>query len=286
MLHSETQIAGPRSHTLYAQSWMPESEHNDTKKGIVVIAHGLAEHSGRYMNFVNHFVPLGYQVVAIDHLGHGKSEGQRCFCKSMNDFVEPLKNLIANVKKNNPQTPIFLLGHSMGGLIALHFLAKYQQHITAAILSSPAVRGVAQPNFIQKCVIGFKSLISPKDGFVQLSSAGVSRDPEVVREYENDPLVHSGKMTYGLGMTLAKAMSKLPELAKTIRLPVLVVQAGQDKLVSPQGAKDLHQWLGSEDNTLTMYPDSFHEILNEPEKDQLLSEIEKTLDRWRQESKP
>ncbi|MGI1679119.1 MAG: lysophospholipase [Cellvibrionaceae bacterium] len=278
MIHLETRILGPRSHILYAQSWMPDEKEN--LKGIIVVAHGLAEHSGRYMNLVNYFLPLNYGVVAIDHVGHGKSEGERCFIKSMDDFIEPLNLLILDVKKNNPSSPIILLGHSMGGLIATVYLSKYQTNVSAAILSSPAVYGVGRPSGFQKIIILFKSIFFPKSGFVQLSSAGVSRDPIVVEAYENDPLVYSGKMTYGLAVNMAKAMGNLKSLAENITLPILVVQAGKDKLINPEGAKDLYSWLGSQDKKLTMYPNSYHEVLNEPEKNQLLEELKLKIESW------
>ncbi|MGH1471728.1 MAG: lysophospholipase [Cellvibrionaceae bacterium] len=278
MLHSETQLIGPRSHKLYAQSWFPDSD--EKLKGIIVVAHGLAEHSGRHMNLVNYFVPLNYRIVAIDHVGHGKSEGERCYIKSMDDFVEPLNRLVLDIKKQHPSLPIILLGHSMGGLIAIQYLSRYQTNVSAAILSSPAVYGVAKPSKFQQLIILLKSIISPKAGFVQLSSAGVSRDPKVVEAYDKDPLVYSGKMTYGLAINMAKAMGELNNIAPDISLPMLIVQAGKDQLINPNGAKDLFSWLGSQDKELTMYPNSYHEVLNEPEKDQLLEEIKLKIESW------
>ncbi len=278
MLHAEKFINGPRSKKLFTQAWLPDQ--GKALKGIIVIAHGLAEHSGRYMNVVNYFVPLDYGVAAIDHLGHGKSEGERCYVKSMDELVEPLYDYIVDVKKQYPSKPIFLLGHSMGGLITTMFLSKYQDSVTAVILSSPAVSGVRKPSIGQQFKILLKSVFSPKAGFVQLSAKGVSRDPKVVEDYENDPLVYSGKMTFGLAVSMAKAMGRLPSIAKNITLPIFIVQGGKDKLVNPNGAKDLLSWLGSKDKSLTVYPNSYHEVLNEPERIELLDELKDKIGTW------
>jgi len=278
MFHSEKYIDGPGSKKLFTQSWLPDKE--EPLKGIIVIAHGLAEHSGRYMNVVNYFIPLGYGVAAIDHLGHGRSEGDRCYVKSMDDFVEPLNHFVLDVKKQYPSMPVILLGHSMGGLIATLFLSKYQNNITAAILSSPAVVGVGKVSMVQQLQILLKSIFSPKSGFMQLSAKDVSRDPKVVEGYENDPLVYSGKMTFGLAVSMGKAMRKLQTTAKNITLPVLIVQGGKDTLINPEGAEKLLSWLGSKDKTLTVYPESYHEVLNEPEKFELLEELKEKIEEW------
>ena len=122
--------SGASDAALYYQGWLPEGE----VRAVLLIVHGLAEHSGRYMNLVNRFVPLGYAVYGIDHIGHGRSEGRRLFVERFADYTEPLKTYVDMVRLRQPERPVILIGHSMGGLIGARYLIAHQMDLGGAIL--------------------------------------------------------------------------------------------------------------------------------------------------------
>lgn len=275
MRHQEGFFQGAEETRVYYQCWLPEND----AKAILLIAHGLAEHSGRYMNIVDHFVPLGYGVYGIDHIGHGKSDGARVFVNRFEDFTNTLKNYFDMIQKWQPQKPIFLVGHSMGGLIGSIYLLDYQAELAGAVISGPSVR---VPDNISSATIFFGkifSILMPKFGLVGLEADGVSRDPAVVEAYVSDPLVYTGKVTARLAAELLKAMQRITGEAGRITLPVLIVQGSEDRLVDPSGAQMLYEGISSEDKTLKIYDGLYHEVFNEPEYKEVLGDVEAWLDK-------
>ena len=269
MKHQQGYFKTKGSADIYHQCWLPE----ETPKAVLLVVHGLAEHSGRYMNLVNFFLPLGYGVYALDHLGHGKSDGQRVYVERFQDHVATLKTFVNQVKEWQPDTPLFMIGHSMGGLIAAGFLLDYQRDLSGAVLSSP---GIKAPDSLSPAVIFAGKLLSilmPRTGVSQLDARGISRDPAVVEAFVNDPLVYKGKVTARLGGEILKTMSQVLKQAASICLPLLIAQAGKDALVDPLGAQLLHDQVGSTDKTLKIYEGLFHEIFNEPEHLQVLEDL-------------
>ena len=230
MNHVEGTFKGARDAEVYYQAWLPE----EPVKAVLLVVHGLAEHCGRYGNVVDHFIPLGYAVYGLDHIGHGKSEGRRVYVKRFEDFTDTLSMYFAMVKGRQADAPIFLLGHSMGGLIASCYLLDHQADFKGAVISGPAVKVTVSPFtfFIGKIL----SFLAPKAGLVQLEASGVSKDPVVVEAYVNDPLVFNGKVTARLAAELLKAMQRVEAEAGQITLPFVVVQGSEDTLVDPAGA--------------------------------------------------
>jgi len=236
MKHQEGYLKGVRDTDIYYQYWLPENE----PEAILLVVHGLAEHSGRYMNVVNFLVPSGYAVYGIDHIGHGKSDGKKGYVQRFEDYTTTLKKYFDMIRGWHPEKPIFLVGHSMGGLISAAYLLKYQDELSGAVLSGP---GIKVPDNISQAIIiagNILSFIMPKTGLVQLDAEGVSRDPVVVDAYASDPLVYTGKITARLGAELLKAMKRVTEQAPKIRLPIMIVHGSDDKLVDPSGAQLLY----------------------------------------------
>jgi alpha-beta hydrolase superfamily lysophospholipase len=230
------------------------------------------------MNVVDHFVPLDYAVYALDHVGHGRSEGTRVYVERFSDYVDTLKQFVDKVRGCQPGKPCFMVGHSMGGLIASMYLLKYQEDLTGAVLSGP---GVKVPDSISPMTILLGKTLStlmPKVGLVQLDAEAISRDPAVVQAYASDPLVHTGKTTARLGAEMLGAMQHVTEHADKISLPILIVQGAEDRLVDPAGARMLYESVSSKDKTLEVYDGLYHEVLNEPEHGQVLSDIERWLE--------
>ena len=274
MKHQEGHFKGIRDLRIYYQCWLPETE----PKAALLIVHGLAEHSGRYMNVVNHFVPLGYAIYGIDHIGHGKSDGSRVYVRRFEDFTDTLKTFSDMIRDWQPEKSILLVGHSMGGLISSIYLLDHQDELSGAVLSGPSVK---VPDNISSATILVAQLFStlmPRLGLIALEAEGVSRDPAVVQAYLNDPLVYTGKTTARLAAELLKAMKRVAVDASKITLPILIVQGGEDRLVDPDGAQMLHDTVGSVDKTLKIYDGLYHEVFNEPEHLKVLGDVEAWLE--------
>ncbi len=273
MNHSEGSFKGVRNANIYYQAWLPEGD----AKAALLIVHGLGEHSGRYLNVVNHFVPLGYAVYGLDHLGHGKSDGAREVVERFEDYTNTLTIYYDMVKGWQPDQPIFLLGHSMGGLIATTYLLDHQAKFKGAVISAPAVKvsdSISQATITLGKVL---SVLTPKAGVLGLDANGVSRDPEVVAAYVNDPLVFHGKTPARLAAEMLKTMQRVSAEAGKIMLPLMLVQGGEDKLVDPAGAQLLYDQVSSKDKTLKVYQGLYHEVFNEPERDRVLKDVETWL---------
>lgn len=272
MKHHEDSFSYQSNQKIAYQYWLAEKE-ADSEKGVVVISHGLAEHGGRYKHVAENLVAEGYHVYAIDHIGHGNSSGPRCHVASINDFVECLHTLITIVKDQHKNSPVYLLGHSMGGLIASLYLIDHQEELTAAILSAPLIKPTTTPTKFQTRIVKFFARFFPKAGVLQLDPRFVSRDPKVVKDYIDDPLVFSGKVSAKLSMELGAGMAKVGTQGNVISLPVLILQGKEDKLVDPIGAEFLLNKISSQDKSLEFFDQCYHEILNEPEQQEVLSAI-------------
>ncbi len=274
MKHQDGFFKGARDAKIYFQSWLPEGE----PRAILLIVHGLAEHSGRYGNVVNHFGPLGYAVYGIDHLGHGKSEGRRVHVEHFDDYASTLKVYFDKIREWQPDKPIFLVGHSMGGLISAVYLLDHQAELAGAVLSGPAVK---IPKHVTPAMLFVSKMLSallPRFGLLALSADGVSRDPAVVQAYISDPLVHRGKASARLAAEMLKAMQAISGQAARITLPIMIVQGSADRLVNPAGARMLYDAVGSVDKEIKIYDGFYHEVFNEPEHEKVLREVETWLE--------
>ncbi len=273
MQHREGYLKGSRNTEIFYQYWLPESP----PEAIMLIVHGLAEHSGRYMNVVKHLEPLGYAIYGIDHIGHGKSAGKRAHVERFQDFTGTLEIYVELIQNWQPQKPIFLIGHSMGGLIGTTYLLEHQDKFSGAVLSGPSIK---VPDIISQATIVTGKLLSilmPKMGIVQLDSGGISRDPAVVAAYNNDPLVFLGKTTARIGAEILKAMQQISDQAASLTLPLLILQGSADKLVDPSGAQMLYDMVGSKDKTIKIYDGLYHEVFNEPENARVLNDVSSWL---------
>ncbi|MBN1580103.1 MAG: lysophospholipase [Anaerolineae bacterium] len=274
MEHQAGSFRGIRNHNIYYQSWLPQGD----PRAVVLIVHGLGEHSGRYMNVVNQLVPRGYALYALDHIGHGKSDGTRMVVNRFDDYTDTLALYLDMVRGWQPGKPVVLLGHSMGGLIATAYLLDHQDAFVCAVISAPSVKLPADISPLTLALARILSIFMPKIGLAAVDPALVSRDPAVVQDYIDDPLVYKGKNTARLSAELISAIHRVENEAASITLPVLIVQGSEDKLVDPAGAQMLYDRISSQDKTLNMYEGLFHEVCNEPECAIVLSDIEQWLD--------
>ncbi|MFK7975278.1 MAG: lysophospholipase [Halioglobus sp.] len=275
MMHREGTFAGCRGRNIFFQIWSPES----SPKALILLAHGAGEHSSRYNHVASFFVARGYAIAALDHNGHGRSEGVPGHVIAFDDYLQDLHTLQNQFLEQFPGLPLFLLGHSLGGLIATQYLLKYQHDFAGGILSGPAIMTALKPPAIQMMLIKTLAIIWPTLGILQLDAAGVSRDPAVVHNYEQDPLVHHGKMSVRKLRELFAAMEDTQARSAEIQVPMLVLHGEQDTMAAPEGSRFLERALGSTDKTVKLYPDLYHEILNEPEQAEVMNDILRWCDR-------
>lgn len=259
---------------LYQQSWLPD----EAPRAEILLVHGLGEHSGRYEHLARHCTNLGFAVHALDHYGHGKSDGHPGFVERFSVYLDGVSALLHKVQGQRSGLPLFLLGHSMGGLISAALLPTQQQDFSGCILSGPALISDATPPLFVLAINRLLSALVPTLPMKQLDASAVSRDPAVVKAYVNDPLVFHGRLSSRLIAEMVAAMSSTLARAGDIRIPIILMHGEQDTLASPSGSARLHDGVSSEDKTLRIYPGLYHEIFNEPEQDQVLSEMSDWLE--------
>lgn len=259
---------------LFRQSWIPTSE----PRAVIILAHGYAEHAARYQHVAERFVAAGFAVHAIDHWGHGRSDGARGFVPDFSVFLDGMEALLTFAAEAHPGVPLILVGHSMGGLIAATHLLTHQHAYRAAVLSGPAVSAGEPPSMVTRAIGRLLARIAPKAGLIQLDAQAVSRDPEVVAAYLADNLVYKGKMSARLASNMLDAMERIQARAKEIYLPLLVVHGSKDTLAAPDGARILVTNASSTDKAFELLDGLYHEVFNEPERDKVLSSVVEWID--------
>ena len=272
--YHEDHLAGAAGAKIFWRSWIPGDA-----TAIVVIAHGGAEHGGRYRHVVERLVPEGYAVYAIDHRGHGQSDGRRAQIGRMAHVVADLDQLLSRANEAHPQLPLFLLGHSVGGCISVAYALAHQDRLTGLVLSGPVAAVEAAPLPL-RVIAKAASVLLPDAGLLRVEAEGVSRDPDEVAAYDADPLVYRGKLPARTLQELADTIGRFDGEAQRITLPVLVQLGMEDRIVPPDGGLALFERLGSSDKTLEEYEGFFHEIYTEPpgQRDRPLDDLAAWLD--------
>lgn len=255
---------------LYEQWWQP----SETPKALIVIVHGIAEHSGRYAHVAEYLCQSGYAVGAFDLRGHGRSQGKRAYIQSFDDLLDDLQYFLQRATEKASQGSIFLLGHSLGsGIVVKYLIDRPLDGIRGALLSGPMIMvGESVPPILVK-VANVLGTLTPNLPVLQLDQDTVSRDPDVVERYDSDPMNFRGKLAARTGAEINRTFQYLQANLKRISLPLLIMQGGADRLVNPAGSRLLYEHSTSTDKTLKIYEGLYHEILNEPEKEQVMAEM-------------
>ena len=258
MKHDECVLERGARRRLYMQWWRPET----ASKAVLLIVHGFGEHSGRYQNIVNTLVPRGFAVYSFDNHGHGRSSGKRGHVARWEVFRSDVAAAAARVREKEPGVPFFIMGHSMGGLIVLEYVLHHPQGLSGMIVSGPALSQEA----VSPVMLAAGRVISriwPSFTMdTKLAASAVSRDAEVVRAYESDPLVHS-MGSARLGTEMGKAMKYVLANAHALTLPVLIIHGGADQLVPARTSRELFEKISSQDKTRLDYPGAYHETHND-----------------------
>jgi len=250
-------------------------------RGVVLLAHGYAEHVGRYRDFIAHLTARGLGVAAIDHRGHGRSGGPRGHCRDYGEFIADLHTLAGMAEKWWPGVPRLLFGHSMGGLLGFLYLLRHPDTVRAGALSGPAFRVADSAPWILQTVALLLGRVAPGVTFrSNLDPSALSRDLAVGAAYVADPLVHRAA-TAGFVRAIRAAQAAAMEGAPRLRVPLLILQGDADRLVLPAGATEIAARLTCS-HELVLLPGYYHELLNEPisARAKVLELLDAWFDRW------
>ena len=267
--HREFTTAGLGGLDLYAQAWLPD----DHVRSVIVVAHGLGEHSGRYASLAEALVAAGHAVYALDHRGHGRSPGARANIERFEHLVSDYGAFAGRAARQHPDAPVFLLGHSMGGAVAFATALRLPGAVRGVVLSAPALAAAETASGSRKLLARVLSTIAPNTGVWRIDAARVSRDPMVVHKYLAEPLVHRGAVPARTVVELLDAMEGFLFQAPKLRLPTLVLHGTRDALVPVDATRPVYQALDAQRRTIKYYEGLFHEVFNEPERAQVIGDL-------------
>jgi alpha-beta hydrolase superfamily lysophospholipase len=252
------EVTGKGDATLQALASIPA-----TLKAVVALAHGYAEHSGRYRHVIDALNQSGYAVFAVDHRGHGACTARRATIRRFDEFVDDFHFLVERARTRFPATPLFVLGHSMGGLIAIRYALRHQHDLAGLVLSGPAlIVGESVPTWQTRLLL-FLSRLAPELPLLPATQGLLSRDPEVERRMLADPLCYHGRIRLGLARELYLAAEETRNHLAEIALPFLLMHGAADQVTSPHGSDPLYEQSKSTDKAIKLWPNDRHEIFNE-----------------------
>jgi alpha-beta hydrolase superfamily lysophospholipase len=267
MKHTTGYVNGARRRRIFWQAWSPEEK----PRALVVIVHGAAEHSDRYHHVADALVDDGFAAYALDHRGHGRSSGPRALIERLDYAVADVDQLVVQAIEEYPETPVFMLGHSMGGTIALHYAVQHQDRLSGLILSGVLAATEAPASL--RAAGRVLSAVTPRLGLIPIDARMVSRNPGVVSAYMSDSFVFHGKLPARTAAQLASAIDDLPKAVPAITVPSLILYGTEDGICPPEGSAMVADRIGSVETTVKAYEGLYHEILNEPERDAVLADI-------------
>lgn len=263
-------FAGVNNDQIYYRKWQAENP-----QAVVVVAHGLGEHSGRYENLIRLMKDDRVSFYALDHRGHGRSEGKRGHISSFSEYIQDLKTLFKLVQKENQEIPVILLGHSMGGVIAFQYALNYPKDISGLILSSAGLIPAMTPPAWKKMLARMLSKVAPAlDMSTGLNSQDLSHDKSVVDAYVSDPLVHDRVSSRWFTEFMQAGADSLRRAAE-LNMPLLIIHGADDKIVDFRGSKEVMANASSADKQFYLFEGLYHETMNElsPEKEKVVNNI-------------
>jgi len=267
------EIRTPDGITLATASWIP-----DRPKAVALLAHGHAEHVGRYVHVIEALTARGYAVYSQDHRGHGRSGGERALAMRFDDYVDDFRLMALEAQGANPELPMVLIGHSMGGLIAARYALAYGDDLVALVTSGAAfIIDEGVPAW-KKAIARIISRIFPKAPVPRGEGDTLSYDPNVKEAFAADPLNYHGKTRMRTAVEMTNAGADALKRAGELRLPYLAMHGVDDTLTSPRGTKLFYERASSTDKTLRMWPQMKHEIFNEVERDSVITYMLNWLD--------
>lgn len=266
---------------LYYQFWIPEQA-----CATVLLLHGYGDHSGRYANVATALAGRGYAVWVCDLRGYGHSAGKRAQVSHFQDYVDDLSAFVQFVRRQDAPDPFYLLGNSMGSLVALRYAVDHQAELAGLILTSPAFRLDDGVFPLLKMVSPLASMLTPALAVMPVDLSLLNRDPVMVSAYKEDPLNYQGRLHARLGYEMNLTARAVQQYARRVTLPFLLVVGEADRISNPQAAYEMFEAAASPDKTLKRYPGLYHDVLHEPEYPAIVAMIAEWIDRqnWIQSS--
>ncbi|RYD48339.1 MAG: alpha/beta hydrolase [Sphingomonadales bacterium] len=267
MTTTEATFAGKGGLNIFYRTWLPEAP----PRALVVICHGVNSHGGQYGWAAERLVEAGFAVFALDLRGRGQSEGERFYVEDIADYVSDVAGTIAIARGQFPGLKLFLLGHSAGGVTSASYVLDHQTEIEGFICESFAFQ-VPAPGFALAAIKGL-SHIAPRLSVLKLKNEDFSRDPDAVAALNADPLIKGEIQPAATVAALVRADERLREEFPTITLPVLIMHGTADKATVCEGSQFFFDTVGSADKTLKLYPDHYHDLLNDVGKEGVIADI-------------
>lgn len=255
----ELTFAGTGELPLYAQRWRPKA---GEVRGVVVIHHGLADHSARYAGFAERLVRAGYAVWALDMRGHARSAGPRIRFDRIDELVGDLDRFVALVRAREPGKPVFLFGHSLGGLVTALYAIERQPEIAGVVLSAPGI-AFDLPAFGAGAV-RFAAALAPNAPLLAVEHRDFSASPEVIADMARDPLIESPKGPARSSRSVIDGVARVWAHPERLVAPLLALHGTTDKVTAPIGSRELVARAGGADRTLRLYDGLKHDLLHEP----------------------
>jgi alpha-beta hydrolase superfamily lysophospholipase len=265
----EETFPAPDGLPLFERRFQPTVE----SRGEVVIVHGFVEHGGRYQPTAEAIAACGFTVSVTDLRGHGRSGGARCWIRSFDDYLDDLDIVIDRARRRTGNQPLFLFGHSLGGLIAVLWCVKHQPKLNGLILSGPALElpDTLFPWIKRLAKIG--SVLFPRLRLVRMGGRNVSRDPEVVRQFRDDPLIFHDRFPVRTGAEIIRAGDVARQRFADVRVPLLILHGTADRVATVAASRALYEQAESSDKRLCVYDGLYHEVLNEPEREKVRADL-------------
>ncbi|GAB3792608.1 alpha/beta hydrolase [Spirosoma humi] len=252
---------------IFTRTWLPD----ENARGIIVITHGLNSHSGYYQWTAEQFTAQNYAVYSLDQQGRGQSEGERFYTDNIYDAVADVDYIVDLAKKEQPNLPVFILGHSAGGVLACLYTLEHQEKLNGLICESFAFK-VPAPDFALAVLKGI-SHIAPHLHTIKLKNEDFSRNPDVVAFMNNDPLIADESQPSKTMEQLVKADERLEQEFSKITFPVFILHGTDDKATKPGGSQFFYDNVGSTDKTLKLYEGHYHDLLNDLDKEIVMNDI-------------
>ena len=269
---NESAFEGVGGLKIFTRSWEPEGK----PRGVVVIVHGFNSHSGQYLWTAEQFASNGLAVYALDLRGRGRSEGERYYADKMKDYTDDVQTLVTTAKSENPGLPVFLLGHSAGGVISCNYVLDHPSEVDGLICESFAYE-LPVPDIVLSFLKGL-SYITHHTHIFSLHNKDFSRDPAVVESMNDDILIKGESQPAQTAKVLIDGARRLTDEFANITLPVLILHGTEDKATSPSGSQHFYEKAGSTDKTLKLYEGHFHDLLNDVDKEIVIADIQNWID--------
>lgn len=257
---------------IFVRSWAPMS----TPRAVIVLCHGFNAHGGQYTWVAQTFAGAGLAVFALDLRGRGRSEGERFYVEDVADYVSDLARTIALAKSRHPGLPVYLLGHSAGGVVSATYALDHQAELAGFICESFAFQ-VPAPGFALAAIKGLSHL-APHLPVLKLKNEDFSRDPAAVAALNNDPLVAHEIQPALTVAALVRADERLHDAFPSIALPLLIIHGTADKATVSHGSQFFYDTAGSKDKTIRLYEGHYHDLLADLGKEQVMADIQGWID--------